>query len=95
MNRVAITGVGIICCLGTDRDAVARRLYQGQSAVEVDPERVSLGFRSALTTRIEGFDASQHVNRKARKTMTEFAVQAYVAVTQALEDAGQLKMLTS
>lgn len=87
MNRVAITGVGIISCLGTDTETVAGRLYRGESAVEIDPERVALGFRSPLTTRISGFDPTRYLNRKARKTMTEFAVQAYAAAADAIGDA--------
>jgi 3-oxoacyl-[acyl-carrier-protein] synthase-1 len=87
MNRVAITGVGIISCLGTDQQTVARKLYRGQSAFESDPERVALGFRSPLTTRVTSFDGTRYLNRKARKTMTEFAVQAYAAARDAIQDA--------
>jgi 3-oxoacyl-[acyl-carrier-protein] synthase-1 len=87
MNRVAITGVGIVSCLGTDKESVAQRLYRGQSAVAVDPERIALGFRSPLTTRLADFDATQYLNRKARRTMTEFSVQAYAAATDAIHDA--------
>lgn len=88
MNRVAITGIGIVSCLGADKDAVAQRLYRGQSAVEADPERVALGFRSPLTTRIAGFEPSRYLNRKARKTMTDFTVQAYASAIDAIHDAG-------
>ncbi len=88
MNRVAITGIGIVSCLGTDREIIARRLYRGESAVEVDPERLALGFRSPLTTRIPGFEPSRYISRKARKTMTDFAVQAYAASVDAIEQAG-------
>jgi 3-oxoacyl-[acyl-carrier-protein] synthase-1 len=87
MNRVAITGVGIVSCLGSDTQTVAQRLYSGQSAVQIDPQRVALGFRSPLTTRIADFDATRVLNRKARKTMTDFAVQAYAATIDALHDA--------
>src|SRR5512139_2620174 len=87
MNRVAITGVGIVSCLGTGKETVAARLYRGESAVGIDPERVALGFRSPLTTRIDGFDAARYLNRKARKTMTDFAVQAYAAATEAIGSA--------
>jgi len=66
---------------------VAQRLYRGQSVVQVDPERVALGFRSPLVTRVAGFDPSRYLNRKARKTMTDFAIQAYAAACDALEDA--------
>ena len=87
MNRVAITGIGIISCLGIEKQAVARKLYNGESGVVVDQERVALGFRSPLTTRITGFDAARYLNRKARKTMTAFAVQAYAATIDAIQDA--------
>ncbi len=87
MNRVAITGIGIVSCLGSDRQTVAQRLYEGRSAVRVDPERVALGFRSPLVTRVAGFEASRYLNRKTRKTMTDFAMQAYAAARDALEDA--------
>lgn len=88
MHRVAITGVGAISCLGTSRENIAQGLYEGRSGIVLDPERVRLGFRSPLTGRIEGFDPSEHVNRKTRKTMTEHAVQAYAAALQAIEQAG-------
>ena len=87
MNRVVITGIGIVSCLGTDGDTIAQRLYRGQSAIEVDPERVALGFRSPLTTRIVGFEPSRYVNRKSRRTMTEFAVHAYAAALDAIHGA--------
>lgn len=88
MNRVAITGIGIVSCLGSDRETVAQGLYRGRSAVQVDPERVALGFRSPLATRVAGFEPSRYLNRKARKTMTEFTIQAYAAAHDAIEDAG-------
>ena len=88
MNRVAITGIGIVSCLGIDRETVAQKLYRGESAVQVDPERLTLGFRSPLTTRIAGFEPSRYLGRKARKTMTDFAVQSYAAAVDAIRHAG-------
>jgi len=88
MNRVAITGIGIVSCLGSDRETVAQRLYQGRSAIQVDSERVALGFRGPLMTRVAGFEPSRYLNRKARKTMTDFAIQAHAAARDAIEDAG-------
>lgn len=88
MNRVAITGVGIISCLGSQRDAVSAALYHGRSGIAVDPERVRLGFRSPLAGRIADFDPAAHLGRKERKTMTDHAVQAYAAVMQAIEASG-------
>nr|WP_320116003.1 beta-ketoacyl-[acyl-carrier-protein] synthase family protein [uncultured Desulfuromonas sp.] len=88
LNRVAITGVGIISCLGCDVETVSDALRQGRSGIVVDEERKALGFRSALTGRIDGFDGKKVLSRKERKSMPEFAVQAYAASRQALEMAG-------
>lgn len=87
LNRVAITGIGIISCLGCDVDSVSDALRQGRSGIVVDEERKSLGFRSALTGRIDGFDGKKVLSRKERKSMPEFAVQAYAASRQALDMA--------
>ncbi|MCK5803211.1 MAG: beta-ketoacyl-[acyl-carrier-protein] synthase family protein [Lentisphaeria bacterium] len=87
MHRVAITGVGVVSCLGLDLDTIADRLRRGESAVRIDPERVKLGFRSPLTTSPPPIDYSAYLERKPRKTMTESSRQAYVAVRHALADA--------
>lgn len=87
MYRVAITGVGIVSCLGRDRNTVADALRQGRSGIVVDPQRVELGFRSPLTATIErGFTAG--LSRKQRKTMPEFAVWTYASARDALDQAG-------
>jgi 3-oxoacyl-[acyl-carrier-protein] synthase-1 len=85
--RVAITGVGIVSCLGTERDTVAEALRHGRSGIIVDQKRVELGFRSPLTGAIEsGLTAG--LSRKQRKTMPEFAVWAYASAVDALAQAG-------
>lgn len=88
MHPVAITGLGIISVLGCTIDDVTNALHAGRSGIVVDEERIARGFESPLTGRIDGFDAKKHLSRKARKTMTTHAVQAYAASVDALEMAG-------
>lgn len=88
MFRVAITGVGIISCLGNDRQTVTAALRQGRSGIVVDPQRQALGFRSPLTGAINGFDPQRHLTKKQRKSMPEFAVWAHAAALDALAQAG-------
>ncbi|OQY19041.1 MAG: beta-ketoacyl synthase [Desulfobacteraceae bacterium 4572_35.1] len=88
MNRVAITGVGIISCLGCDTQTVTSALRAGSSGIVVDPQRIELGFRSPLTGQINGFDEKRVLGRKERKSMPDFAVQAYAAARQAVELSG-------
>lgn len=58
MKRVVITGMGIYSCLGTSLDEVRDALYNGKSGIVFDPERKAMGFRSALTAKIEVPDLS-------------------------------------
>jgi 3-oxoacyl-[acyl-carrier-protein] synthase-1 len=88
MNRIAITGIGIISCLGNDTDIVGKALRQGKSGIVIDETRIKMGFRSPLTGKIEGFIPEAYLSRKQRKTMPDFAIHAYAAVMNALEMAG-------
>lgn len=88
MHKVAITGVGIISCLGIDFKEVAESLEKGISGIVVDHDRKELGFRSPLTGTIRNFEKKKFLTRKHRKTMTDFTLQAYAAVEQALAMSG-------
>jgi 3-oxoacyl-[acyl-carrier-protein] synthase-1 len=87
VHRVAVTGTGIVSCLGTTAEAVGAALRAGRSGVVADGERLARGFRSPLTARIDGFDPHALLPRKALKTMPDFAVQAYAAASDAIREA--------
>ena len=87
-RRVAITGLGIISCLGLDKKTVQTSLQQGKSGVRFLPERKNLGFQSALSGVIEGFVQEKVLNKKSRKSLPEFGLWAWDAILQALDQAG-------
>src|SRR4051812_11934334 len=87
-REVVITGTGVVSCLGVGCEAVSRSLRAGASGIGVDPKRKALGFRSALSGRIEGFDPGAYLSRKARRTMPEVGVWAYAAAEEARAMAG-------
>ncbi|MCK5679962.1 beta-ketoacyl-[acyl-carrier-protein] synthase family protein [bacterium] len=87
-NRVAITGVGIVSCLGVGVETVAGALKAGQSGIVADEVRQTAGFRSPLTGRLPEVCPERFLSRKQRKTMPDFAQHAYVAVCEALAQAG-------
>jgi len=87
LYRVAITGIGIVSCLGNDLISVGNALREGRSGIVIDPERVNLGFRSPLTGEIRNFDPSL-LSRKQRKSMPDFAVWAYASAADALAMTG-------
>jgi 3-oxoacyl-[acyl-carrier-protein] synthase-1 len=87
VRRVAITGMGIVSCLGNDRREVVTSLQEGRSGIEFIPERKELGFRSALGGRIKDLPPLDIPKRNLRQMGqgTQLAVHATI---QALQDAG-------
>lgn len=88
MPRVAITGVGAVSVLGLTCESIADALHAGRSGIVREPERLTHGLRSDLTGRVQGFDSARFLNRKQRKSMPDFAIQAHSAVMDALTQAG-------
>ncbi|TIH15787.1 beta-ketoacyl-[acyl-carrier-protein] synthase family protein [Marinifilum sp. JC120] len=88
MHKVAITGIGAISVLGSDLETIADALMNGRSGIEIDEKRIKLGFESPLTGVIKDFNPKEWLGRKQRKTMPDFAVQAYAAAKQALNQCG-------
>ena len=87
MNRVVITGMGIYSCLGKTLDEVRDALYNGKSGIIFDPVRKEMGFRSALTAKIEVPDLKKELGRSQRVYMPEQAKYAYCSTRDALRNA--------
>ena len=87
MHEVIITGIGIVSCLGTGVEKVTESLRRGRSGIRLDPQRQELGFRGALTGHIDDFTPPA-LDRKQRKTITDFGLQALGAAREAIEMAG-------
>lgn len=79
--------MGIYSCLGTGLDAVRDSLYNGKSGIVFDPARKEMGFRSALTAKLEVPDLKKQLSRNQRVYMPEQAKYAYVATAEALQNA--------
>lgn len=88
LNRVVITGMGIYSCLGKTLDEVRDSLYTGKSGIIFDPARKEMGFRSALTAKLEIPDLKKQLSRSQRVYMPEQAKYAYCATADALKQAG-------
>lgn len=88
MKRVVITGMGIYSCLGTTMEQVQEALWQGKSGIVFDAERKEMGFRSALTAKLEIPELKKELSRAQRINMPEQAKYAYCATADALRSAG-------
>ncbi len=87
MERVVITGLGIVSCLGNDRESVATSLREGRSGIRAIPEYAELGFRSQVGGTPD-IDLDARIDRKQRRFMGDAAAFAYLGLQDAIADAG-------
>ena len=87
MERVVITGLGIVSCLGNDRDSVAASLRETRPGIRAVPEYAELGFRSQVAG-VPQVDLDARIDRKQRRFMGDAAAFAYLGLQDAIADAG-------
>lgn len=87
MRRVAVTGMGIVSCLGNDVTKVAESLRNLKSGIARNEEQVELGYRSQIGGRID-INTSELIDRKFLRFMGDAAAYAYIAMDRAIQDSG-------
>ncbi|MEE8203771.1 MAG: beta-ketoacyl synthase N-terminal-like domain-containing protein, partial [Alphaproteobacteria bacterium] len=86
MRRVVITGMGIICPIGNDKEEVVESLRAGRSGITFCEEYRDLGFRSHVHGSVK-IDIDSVMDRKVRRFMGDGAAYNYLAMEQAIADA--------
>ena len=86
MRRVAITGIGVVSCLGNDQQTVSDALKFSKSGICYREEYADMGFRSHISGRPD-IDLAEHIDRKRLRFMGAAAGYAYVSMQQAIDDA--------
>ncbi|MGR9051931.1 MAG: beta-ketoacyl-ACP synthase I [Gammaproteobacteria bacterium] len=87
MKRVVITGLGIVSSIGNNRIEVVESLKTGRSGITFAEDYKELGFRSHVRGGID-IDADQFIDRKIKRFMGDGAAFNYIAMQQAIDDAG-------
>ncbi|MCG8443813.1 MAG: beta-ketoacyl-ACP synthase I [Caulobacterales bacterium] len=87
MRRVAVTGIGIVSCIGNSANEVLAALREGRSGITRNAEQAELGFRSHVAGD-PGLDASAIIDKRAFRFMGDGAAWCAVALEQAIRDAG-------
>lgn len=87
MRRAVITGIGIISCLGNDQASVTESLRTGKSGITARDIYREMGMRSQVAARPE-IDLKESIDRKQLRFMGEAAAYAYLAMRDAISDAG-------
>jgi 3-oxoacyl-[acyl-carrier-protein] synthase-1 len=87
VRRVVVTGLGIVSSIGTGRQAVLEALREGRSGIRVSEEQRTMGFRSHVYGPID-LPLDELIDRKLKRFMCDGAAFAYVAMREAIADAG-------
>lgn len=87
MKRAVITGIGIVSSIGNNQQEVLESLKTGRSGITRAQEFADLGLRSQVWGNIK-LDPSELIDRKAMRFMGDAAAYAYLAMQEAMADAG-------
>jgi len=87
MRRAVITGIGIVSCLGNDKEAVKQSLLSGKSGISYQPSYAEAGLRSHIAGSIN-LNLEEIIDRKILRFMGDAAAYAYLSMAQAISDSG-------
>jgi 3-oxoacyl-[acyl-carrier-protein] synthase-1 len=87
MRRVAITGLGVVSCLGNSQEEVLDSLKAGRSGITFNETFRDMGLRSQVCGSVS-LDTSEYIDRKVRRFMGDAAAYSFIAMQQAIDDAG-------
>ena len=87
MRRVVVTGLGVVSSIGNNQQEVLESLRVGRSGVTFSETYAEMGFRSHVHGAIT-LDVEAAIDRKLRRFMGDGAAFNYVAMREAVEDAG-------
>jgi len=87
MRRVVVTGLGGVSSIGNNKQEVLDSLRAGRSGVSFSETYAEMGFRSHVHGDIK-LDLEQALDRKVRRFMGDGAAFNYVALQEAIADAG-------
>ena len=87
MRRVVVTGMGIVSSIGNNTQEVVASLREAKSGIVAAEDYSKFGFRSQVHGSLK-IDLDTAVDRRARRFQGDGAGYCWVAMSQAIADAG-------
>ena len=88
LKRVVVTGLGAITPLGNDVATTWQNAINGESGAGPITHFDASKFKTQFACEVKGFNAAEHFDRKALRTLDLYAQYAIVAARQAVDDSG-------
>jgi 3-oxoacyl-[acyl-carrier-protein] synthase-1 len=87
VRRVVVTGLGVVSSIGNNAAEVTESLKAGKSGIEFVPQYKELGFRSQVAGTLK-LNPEELVDRRLMRFMGNGGAYAYLAMKEAIADAG-------
>jgi 3-oxoacyl-[acyl-carrier-protein] synthase-1 len=86
-RRVVITGIGIISCIGNNKEEVLASLKEGKSGISFSKDYAEMGFRSQIHGKPD-ITLEDEIDKRLLRFMGEAAAYTHLSMEQAIADAG-------
>ncbi len=87
MNRVVVTGLGIVSCIGNNQSDVIDSLKNLKSGITSAEEYEEFSFRSLVHGK-PNIDISNEIDRRLLRFMGDGAAYNYISMKDAIDDSG-------
>ena len=87
MRRVVVSGMGIISCIGNDKQTVLESLKATKPGIKFSEEYAERGLRSQVYGKAE-VNIDEMIDRKVRRFMGDSSAYSYLSMQQAIADSG-------
>ena len=84
LRRVVVTGLGIVSCIGNNKEEVLQSLKDGKSGLIAAEDYAERGFRSQVKGQ-PNIDLSEHIDKRMFRFMGDAAGYAHLSMEQAEE----------
>ncbi|NCC79646.1 MAG: beta-ketoacyl-[acyl-carrier-protein] synthase II [Clostridia bacterium] len=88
MNRVVVTGMGIISPIGNNYEEVKEGLLAGRNGIGTITKFDAAPFKAHLAAEVKDIDLSEKIGKKEARRMDRFTQLAVVAAEEAVNQAG-------
>lgn len=88
MNRVVVTGMGIISPIGNNYEEVKEGLLAGRNGIGTITKFDAAPFKAHLAAEVKNVDLSEKIGKKEARRMDRFTQLAVVAAEEAVNQAG-------
>lgn len=88
MNRVVVTGMGVISPIGNDVETYWNNLKVGKVGIDKITKFDTTEYKAKVAAEVKDFNAKDYMDPKSARRMAEFCQYAIAATKQAVEQSG-------